>query len=450
MEEKTKLNQLDFLTLQSFTFGNRPLFFEDIPEKLKKSEDIVKIINYNNQNKGIITNDFFIWALENSISYETISWYVKEFSGQNDREILWVIDALYNHYTIYVDESSNCVKFRFKDTEGNTNVKWYNDFTLSGVAFEGDEDPISLDGLFDKFGLQRNITNVKLGHIANYNGVDSNRFVDILRSKKVSVLLETLIKSNRVYIHWATQNLLYYSLVDIVDSVLEVPFIHDEVKNVLYNHAVYNENGILSLLAQYDYPNIKEEEISDFCQQFICWVESLEVQSEEEDFVLELLRQGMKSSRRANNLLFLQDNTDKLLIENFVPIYAQRAAAFPNSYIHYDKCGIVEENIQSHIGLYCTSKIPNYDFMVSKNSKWIQLSDMISGINGALMAYVNTHNISAIYKDLNLFDDIQYENLILFMLLRKMSCRKNKYFDNMSKNMQQIERLQFLKHCCDL
>ena len=25
-----------------------------------------------------------------------------------------------------------------KDIKGNTNVKWYNDFVLSGIAFEGD------------------------------------------------------------------------------------------------------------------------------------------------------------------------------------------------------------------------------------------------------------------------------------------------------------------------
>ena len=70
--------------------------------------------------------------------------------------------------------------------------------------------------------------------------------------------------------------------------------------------------------------------------------DSLEIQNSEEEFLLEFLRQGIKSSRRTNSLLFLQDNTDKLLIESFVPIYAMRVATFPYSDIHFDKCGIVE------------------------------------------------------------------------------------------------------------
>lgn len=75
-----------------------------------------------------------------------------------------------------------------------------------------------------------------------------------------------------------------------MDSVLELPFIHDEVQNILYNYAVKDQEGLLSLLAQYDYPNIKEDIISSFCEQLICWIESLTPQSIEEDFALELLR----------------------------------------------------------------------------------------------------------------------------------------------------------------
>ena len=155
MEEKNEFNQLSFLTSQDFTFGNAPLYFENIPDELKKSEDIKKIVNYNNRNKGIITNDFLIWALETGISYDVISWFIKDFSGQSDQELLWIIDSFFKCYTIYLDESNNCVKFRFKDIKGNTNVKWYNDFVLSGIAFEGDSDPIRIEDLFRKFELQK-------------------------------------------------------------------------------------------------------------------------------------------------------------------------------------------------------------------------------------------------------------------------------------------------------
>lgn len=52
-------NQLTFLTTESITFGNKPIFLNDIPDNLKENEDIIKIANYNNQQGGIITDDFF-------------------------------------------------------------------------------------------------------------------------------------------------------------------------------------------------------------------------------------------------------------------------------------------------------------------------------------------------------------------------------------------------------
>ena len=48
------------------------------------------------------------------------------------------------------------------------------------------------------------------------------------------------------------------------------------------------------------------------------------------------------------------------------------------------------------------------------------------------------------------FDETQNRNLVMFMKLRKISSRKNKYFDNMSKNLPQIERIQFLMEYCNL
>lgn len=71
---------------------------------------------------------------------------------------------------------------------------------------------------------------------------------------------------------------------------------------------------------------------------------------------------------------------------------------------------------------------------------------MISGINGALMAYINTHSILDIRKDLECFNETQNKNLLQLLKLIKKSSMKNKYFDNISKNHQQIERINFLKN----
>lgn len=72
-----------------------------------------------------------------------------------------------------------------------------------------------------------------------------------------------------------------------------------------------------------------------------------------------------------------------------------------------------------------------------------------SDIEVMLNAY-NLHDIRSIRERLRYFDETQNRNLVMFMKLRKISSRKNKYFDNMSKNLQQIERIQFLMEYCNL
>ena len=64
-------------------------------------------------------------------------------------------------------------------------------------------------------------------------------------------------------------------------TVIELNTI-EELSTLLYEQ----KEGLLSLLAQYDYPNIKKDIISSFCEQLICWIESLTPQSIEEDLDL--------------------------------------------------------------------------------------------------------------------------------------------------------------------
>ena len=438
-------NQLTLLTVENITFGNRPIFFNDIPNDLKGDDDVIKIVKYNNQHGGVITDDFFIWALENNLSYESVQWFINVFSHQNKEEINSIIDAFFKKYRIYFDESSNCVKFRFKDESGKTNVNWFNDFVLAGVVYDKNKGKFDIESLFEKFQIQKNIVDVKLKHLSNYNGEDNNRFLDILKSKKISILLQSLLQSDSICIHWSTQNLLYFSLADIVDTVFDIPFYLNEAKNVLYKFALEDPN-LLEILARYQYPNIKSNQIEMFCQDFINWIESLEPYNPEEDFLLELLKQGTKSVKRSKNMILLQNNTDRLLIDNFVPIYAMRLSNFPNSEIYFDQCGIVEENIEKVKDVFCTNKTPVYDFLNSKDSKWIQLSDIISGIIGAFMAYINTNDLSQIKKNMEDFDATQSMNLKLFMELKLKSAKQNKFIDHMSIDFNQIERIKYIQN----
>lgn len=85
-------------------------------------------------------------------------------------------------------------------------------------------------------------------------------------------------------------------------------------------------------------------------------------------------------------------------------------------------------------------------FWIQKNNKWIQLSDMISGLTGAFMAYLNTHNVKEINNDFSKLNTIQMENLELFIKLREKSVKKNMFFEHKSNNYTQISRINFLQN----
>ena len=426
-----------------FSFANGPLFPQQFPNHIADRTSLLQIAKYNNNHHGIIDNAFLKWALQNNISYEAVLWFVKDFSEQTDEELLQLVYAYFCPYTIYCDESSNAIKFRFKDETGKLNVDWRNDFVLAGIAYEGDTPPFDIDELFASFKLQKTVTDAKLGNIAKYNGADVNRFVDILKSKKVNIFLNALWNSD-TYIHWSTQSLLYFALVDIVDSMMDIPYMLNEIKNILYKYVRSDLDYFLEFLARYNYPNIKSERIEEFCEEFISWIESIESESQEDEFCLDFLRQGAKSSKKSGDLVYLTDNRDNFLIENFVPIYASRLGEFPSSTIHFDKCGIAEENIDRLANAFCDIKKPTYDFLVSTENKWIQLCDFVSGMIAALLAFVNENDIDEINAATKSFDDTQKQNLKLLMGLIRRSSTKNKYFDHMSCNYEQGGRIRYL------
>ena len=98
--------------------ANQPLTIADFPDFAEESVEIQReitfVAHYNNAHKGIIGTEFIQWALDNSISYRVVHWFIGNFSGVDDENILWFLDGVFNHYTMYYDESNNCLKFKSK------------------------------------------------------------------------------------------------------------------------------------------------------------------------------------------------------------------------------------------------------------------------------------------------------------------------------------------------
>ncbi len=394
-------------------------------------EETKKILEFNDLYNGEINYNFLNWALKNNISYESVWWFVVNICGNNEVQITSTINTLFNRYKMYFDETNNCIKFKFKDNNGKTNAQWYNDFVLGGIAYTGDICPINTKELFSKFKIQKSALNdPKLKHIAPHKGEDNDRLLTILKSKNLLVLLQTLYDTKNVYLHWTNQNLLFYSLVDIVDSISDDALYNIYLKNIIYNAATRNQN-ILCILAKYDYPNIKEDAINEFCLDLKEWFIAERNSSNMSEYKhWNYLISKIKNIKTKDDLLFITDNEDYLLIDNFVPLYSLRIETFANSELFFDECGIVQENIDRFADILCTSRKAQYTFLNSRDDKLLSISDMVTGLTGALMAYLNTHSIKKIKADFSKLSITQKENLRLFFKLRIKSSLYNMFFDH--------------------
>lgn len=81
-----------------------------------------------------------------------------------------------SYFTFYYDETNNIRKFYVREIDFNSSFN--SNFVLGGLVYEGNQPDIK--PLFDKLNLQKNITEVKLKHIAK------GEFLDCLKSEKLN------------------------------------------------------------------------------------------------------------------------------------------------------------------------------------------------------------------------------------------------------------------------
>lgn len=124
--------------------------------------------------------------------------------------------------------------------------------------------------LWQGLKLQKSIKEIKLHHLAKGD------FINCLASSKLNYYLKWLLDSD-LYIHYSALNLLYFSLVDIVDSAIESSNVSkslgrvfsDMLRSNLYTLVKMEEELFVNLFYKYKYPDIKKEDIRFFTNDLI-------------------------------------------------------------------------------------------------------------------------------------------------------------------------------------
>lgn len=316
-----------------------------------------------------------------------------------------------NAYTFYYDETNNIKKFYVR--ENDFNYTFTANFVLGGLAHLGQAP--NVQPLIDSFKLQKTVKEVKFKHIANGD------FLECLKSEKLKLLLQ-FIKDSNLYVHYSSLNILYWSLVDIVDSAIVGsdtakqlgPQFANHLKNDLYKLSRLEIDLVIELFYKYEYPNIKKESVLQFIEDLTSLFDGY-IETEEYHFGLESLRQILKEAKKKGSLPFIMDEVDYVLLNDLSQFYLRPIYTFKKSTHIFDNEDDIANTLKDYKILDGQEEIKNYTFVDSQTNVLIQLSDVFVGIIGKLTNYLNTSSRDKIDADLAALTVIQKENIHLLI-----------------------------------
>lgn len=343
-------------------------------------------------------------------------------------------------YTFYYDETNNIKTFYIR--ENDFNYTFTANFVLGGLLHVGDAPDVK--PLIDSFRLQKTAKEVKFKHIA------FGEFEDCLKSQKLNLYLKFIFESD-LYVHYSSLNILYWSVVDIVDSAIMNseaamqlgPQFSNHLKNDLYKLCRREIDSVIELFYTFEYPNIKPDRISDFIQSLSDIFEPY-LDSHEFHFGLESLRQILKQSAKSGKLPFVMDEQNYILLSDLTQFYLRPIYSFKNSTHVFDNEDSIREALQEYNFTDSGLVFKNFTFVDSQDCQLTQLSDIFVGLMGKYTHFRNIRSISEITKEIDAFSDIQLNNLKLFIDIINKSDQKNPAFLHATDSVEEVLKFRAL------
>ena len=327
-------------------------------------------------------------------------------------------------YVFYYDESNNCRKFWVDDSKQQFNTDHTADFVLAGLVRKEEEKvEASLETFRKPLKLQANVEEIKFKKLYAKG--------DFLQCVKEKRLFETLswIDKSPFYIHYTNVNNLFYTLVEIFDSIVKPDEISEfgydylKMKSIFYYMFKEKADELQKLMFKYRYPNIQRENIEMFCNELLFLLGSRKEMREEEKFLAGMLARAAKS----DELIFLHDNDDYIMQENYAEFYIDPIRKYQKSTHIFDEEMTVQEIVKNQIA-QGENMSDNFKFVKSETDIFVQLSDIVAGIFGKMFKYINSTNINQRRKDVENLSKFQVDNILLIDKLRMGANQENPGF----------------------
>ncbi len=320
----------------------------------------------------------------------------------------WMPQPLRNwdeRFTIYYDETNNIR--RLKLSEVGLNAPDNKSFVLAGIALRAGQTAPRIDDLRSALRLQANAPELKARHVAEGN------FEAILASKHLHTYLSWLVQHG-LLIHYSGLNVLYWSLIDIVESLQGqdplVAFHHRELKNELYDLVSHDPFKFLQLLHGFSYPNIQRSEIRSFMTAVVDFLKGHP--TSDRNHAASLLRDRLRHAAEFDDLPFLHDNDDGELIADFSGHFLRGVYVFKNAAHVFDQETIVQRALRTTEFREGNKRL-DYRFSDSKLEPGVQLTDVVANLFGKYFTFLQDHKLSDLLERKKRFSGIQRDNLAL-------------------------------------
>jgi hypothetical protein len=294
-------------------------------------------------------------------------------------------DAL---FTFYYDETNNIRRLLL--TPDGLNIRRPDSFVLGGILHSGAPRPIDLGPLRDALRLQPTVTELKLKHLGR------GGFLDLLSSPKVETFLRW-VSDEGFLIHYQVTDLLYWSIVDIVDSILteadarQLLMAHMMLKDSLYALLRNEVDATAELLGRYSYPDVGCARRSAFIAELLDLLEARE--DELPHFEFYMLKGLLQMARSLERLPYLEDEEPNLLIDGFGSFFLNRLCLFNKAQHILDDEKQVETYLSSLDLTDRGAPLRHFRFANSKSESGIQLSDPVAGLLGKLFFQLRQSDI---------------------------------------------------------
>jgi hypothetical protein len=340
-------------------------------------------------------------------------------------------------YTAYYDETNNIRRLLLTpDGMNNSDLRC---FALGGVAHARKEYDFKLDELRKKLKIQPSAPEIKTHHLTKGD------FLDAMDSPKVEIFLQWLIAEN-LYIHCSVVDPLYWSIVDIIDSILMADgneFLMaggHNLKSDLYLVLLQDRDHLIEFLHRYSYPNVGSAR-KQFVEELLDTLEAREDMLEH--FNYQMLKDVLKMGKRQSVLEFLEDQPPNVLIDELSGFFINRIFLLKNTQHIFDGEPWIEGILKNQIFLDDGKEIDNFRFVDSVTSPGTQMSDVTVGLLGKYFTYLNRTDWDALETARNSLTERQRKNILCLKVLLEGSIAENPIFFHTVLSITDLQKSEF-------